>query len=284
MRFWQTTGGSTRLAPHTSPVMLKHVNVLFIGDIFAKPGLTVTSQYLKQHKNNYDFIIANGENTAGGFGITRKHFEQLLDMGIDAVTLGNHTWDQQEAMQLLEETPKLIRPLNYPPGTPGLGFASFTARTGERIHVMQAMGRIFMDALDCPFRGVDAVLETLPKNEAIILDFHAEATSEKKVMFYHTTGRVSAVIGTHTHVQTADETVKQGTAFITDVGMTGAQDSSIGMSYEEVHRRFVQKLPSRYKPADKPGTLCALALEIETGKTRHVERIWWNAESVPSAE
>lgn len=258
--------------------MLFLVNVLFIGDIFAKAGLTVTSQYLKQHKNDYDFIIANGENTAGGFGITRKHFEQLLDMGIDAVTLGNHTWDQQEVFALLEETPKLIRPLNYPPGTPGLGFASFVSRTGERVHVMQAMGRIFMDALDCPFRGVDGVLEGLPKNEAIILDFHAEATSEKKVMGYHVAGRVSAVIGTHTHVQTADETIKQGTAYITDVGMTGAQDSSIGMNYEEVHRRFVQKLPSRYKPADKPGTLCGLAFEIINGKTQKIERIQWRTE------
>jgi metallophosphoesterase (TIGR00282 family) len=257
---------------------LSSVNLLFIGDIFAKSGLTVASQYLKKHRDDYDFIIANGENTAGGFGITRKHFEQLLNMGVDAVTLGNHTWDQQEVFQLLEETPKLIRPLNYPPGTPGLGFASFEARTGERVHVLQAMGRIFMDAIDCPFRGVDAVLETLPKNEATLLDFHAEATSEKKVMFYHVTGRVSAVIGTHTHVQTADETIKQGTAYITDVGMTGVQDSSIGMNYEEVHRRFVQKLPSRYKPAEKPGTLCAVAIEIEQGKAKRIERIQWHVE------
>ncbi|MGL4610501.1 MAG: TIGR00282 family metallophosphoesterase [Trueperaceae bacterium] len=254
------------------------MKLLLIGDIFAKAGLTVASQYLKNHRDDYDFIIANGENTAGGFGITRKHFEHLLDLGVDAVTLGNHTWDQQEVVQLLEETPKLIRPLNYPPGTPGLGFASFEARTGERVHVLQAMGRIFMDALDCPFRAVDGVLETLPKDEAIVLDFHAEATSEKKVMFYHVTGRVSAVIGTHTHVQTADETVKQGTAYITDVGMTGAQDSSIGMNYEEVHRRFVAKLPARYKPAEKPGTLCAVKMDIVQGKARSIERVQWQAE------
>jgi metallophosphoesterase (TIGR00282 family) len=253
------------------------VRLLFIGDIFARPGLTVAKQYLAKYRSDYDFVIANGENAAGGFGITRKHFEQMRTMGIDVVTLGNHTWDQQEVIQVLEETPRLIRPLNYPPGTPGLGFASFEA-AGERIHVAQVMGRIFMDPLDCPFRTIDSVLESIPKGDTVIVDFHAEATSEKKIMLFHLTGRVTAVIGTHTHVQTADETIKNGTAYITDVGMTGAQDSSIGMNYDEVYKRIVKKMPSRYKASEQTGTVCALALEIEQGRTKKLERIQWQAE------
>lgn len=254
------------------------MNLLFIGDIFAKPGLSVAEAFLERYRDDYDFIIANGENTAGGFGITRKHFNSLLEAGVDVVTLGNHSWDQQEVFALIEETPRLLRPLNYPPGTPGLGFATFEARSGESVTVAQAMGRIFMDALDDPFRALDNVLEATPAGQAFVLDFHAEATSEKKVMGYHLAGRVSAVIGTHTHVQTADETLLKGTAYITDVGMTGVQNSSIGMRFEEVHRRFVHKLPARYKPADQPGTLCAVALTLEGGKATAIERVQWRDE------
>ncbi len=253
------------------------MKILFIGDIFARSGLSVTKQYLAKYHSDYDFVIANAENCAGGFGITRKHFEQLLDMGVDVMTLGNHTWDQQEVYQLLEESPRLIRPLNYPPGVPGLGFASFQIEDA-RIHVVQIMGRIFMDALDCPFRAIDSVLEGLPKQDAVIVDFHAEATSEKKLMLFHLAGRVSALIGTHTHVQTADEVIKNGTAYITDVGMTGPQDSSIGMNYDEVYKRIVQKLPSRYKASEQLGTLCGLAVDIEQGRAKQIERIQWRAE------
>jgi metallophosphoesterase (TIGR00282 family) len=255
------------------------VRVLFIGDVFARPGLQVMKQFLEREGKNYDFIIANGENVAGGFGITRKHFEQLREAGVDVVTLGNHSWDQQEVYGLLEETPHLIRPLNYPPGTPGLGYASFQTRTGDYLSVAQAMGRIFMEPLDCPFRALDGMLETIPANHSVIVDFHAEATSEKKVMAYHLSGRVSAVIGTHTHVQTADETLLNGTAYITDVGMTGVQDSSIGMRYQEVYQRIVKKLPARYYPADKPGMLCAVALDIQQGSAVAIERIQWQASS-----
>ena len=254
------------------------MNVLFIGDIFATPGLRVAQAFLENHRDDYDFIIANGENAAGGFGITRKHFKQLLDAGVDVVTLGNHSFDQRETLELVEETPRLLRPLNYPPGTPGLGFATFEARTGESVTVAQAMGRIFMDALDDPFRALDSVVEATPPGQALIVDFHAEATSEKKVMGYHLAGRASAVIGTHTHVQTADETLLKGTAYITDVGMTGVQNSSIGMNFEEVHKRLVQKLPARYKPADQPGTLCGVVLTLENGKATAIERLQWRAE------
>ena len=255
------------------------MKILFVGDIFAKPGLAVARAYLERYRDDYDFVIANGENAAGGFGITRKHFGQLLDAGVDVVTLGNHSFDQAETLTLVEETPRLLRPLNYPPGTPGLGFATFEARGGEQVSVAQAMGRVFMDALDDPFRALDAVVEATPPGQAFVVDFHAEATSEKKVMGYHLAGRVSAVIGTHTHVQTADETLLKGTAYITDVGMTGVQNSSIGMRFEEVHRRFVQKLPARYKPADQPGTLCGVALTLANGRATAIERVQWQAET-----
>jgi metallophosphoesterase (TIGR00282 family) len=251
------------------------MRVLFIGDIFSKPGLRVAQEFLKEFREEYDFIVANGENTAGGFGITRKHFEQLRSAGVDVVTLGNHAWDQSEVLELLEETPRLLRPLNYPPGTPGLGFASYVARGGERVTVAQVMGRVFMDPLDDPFRGVDAVVEGLSENEALIVDFHAEATSEKKVMGFHLAGRASAVIGTHTHVQTADEMIVDGTAYITDVGMSGVQFSSLGMNFEEVHYRFVNKLPRRFRPAERPGSLSGVEMVIAKGRAREIKRIQW---------
>lgn len=251
------------------------MRVLFIGDIFGKPGLRVMRAFLDRWRDDYDFVIANGENAAGGFGITRKHFEQMRTAGVDVVTLGNHSWDQSEALDLVEEYPSLLRPLNFPPGTPGLGSATFTARGGERVTVAQAMGRTFMEPLDDPFRGVDEIVDAVPTGEAFIVDFHAEATSEKKVMGYHLGGRVSAVVGTHTHVQTADELVTRGTGYITDVGMTGVQNSSLGMRFDEVHYRFVAKLPRRFKPADDPGTLCAVELEIEGGRCTRIERIQW---------
>jgi metallophosphoesterase (TIGR00282 family) len=258
------------------------MRVLFIGDIFGKPGLRVVEAFLREARESYDFIIANGENAAGGYGITRKHFEQMRTAGVDVVTLGNHAWDQNEVLELLEETPRLLRPLNYPPGTPGLGHASFVARSGERITVAQVMGRVYMEPLDDPFRAVDGVVEGVPAGEALIIDFHAEATSEKKVMGYHLAGRASAVIGTHTHVQTADELVVDGTGYITDVGMSGVQFSSLGMNFEEVHHRFVKKLPRRFRPADRPGTLCGVELTIAAGRTQAIERIQWS--SVGSAE
>ncbi len=254
------------------------MRVLFIGDIYGKPGLKVAEQFLQAYRQDYDFIIANGENTAGGFGLNKKSFERMLAAGVDVVTLGNHSWDNREAFDIIEQTPRLFRPANYPPGTPGLGCASFTARSGERLSVAQAMGRVYLEPLDDPFHAVDSVLETLPEGEPLVVDFHAEATSEKKVMGFHLRGRAAAVIGTHTHVQTADEQIFRGTAYITDVGMTGTQDSAIGMRYEEVHYRFTTRLPKRYKPADRPGTLCAVVLELQDSKAVSIERIQWQAD------
>ena len=251
------------------------VRVLFIGDVFSTPGYTVARSYLNRVQDDFDFIIVNGENVAGGFGITRKHFDGLLDAGADVVTLGNHTFDAQGTPELLESTPRLVRPLNYPPGAPGLGYSTLEARTGERVTVAQLMGRIFLPALDDPFRAADELLETLPAGGTVIVDFHAEATSEKKAMGEFLAGRVAAVIGTHTHVQTADEIVKRGTAYLTDVGMTGVQDSAIGMGFSEVLYRFTTGLPRRYRPADAPGTVCAAALTLSSGRATAIERIQW---------
>lgn len=230
--------------------------------------------YVKRERPNYDFIIVNGENAAGGFGLTRRHFEQLRAAGADVVTLGNHGFDQAEALEVVEETTRLLRPANYPPGTPGVGSAVYETTSGERIAVMQVMGRVFIEPLDDPFAAVDAAIETVPTGVPLVIDFHAEATSEKKVMLHHVAGRAAALIGTHTHVQTADETVHRGTAYITDVGMTGVQASSIGMSFDEVHYRMTTKLPRRYKPATGQATVCAVKIEVTGARGTAIERIW----------
>lgn len=250
------------------------VRLLFIGDVFGTPGMTAAVAYLKRERPNFDFIIVNGENAAGGFGLTRRHFEQLRAAGADVVTLGNHGFDQPDALELVEETTRLLRPANYPPGTPGVGAAVFDTVAGGRVAVVQVMGRVFMEALDDPFRAVDDAIESLPSEVPIFVELHAEATSEKKVMLHHVAGRVAALVGTHTHVQTADETLYRGTAYITDVGMTGVQASSIGMSFHEVHHRMTTKLPRRYKPATGKGTVCAVAVDIHGTKATSIERIW----------
>ncbi|HET9026138.1 MAG TPA: TIGR00282 family metallophosphoesterase [Trueperaceae bacterium] len=251
------------------------MRVLFVGDVFATPGMKAAQAYLGLVKDDYDFVIVNGENAAGGFGITRKHFEQLRAAGADVVTLGNHAFDQHEVVELLEETPRLLRAANYPPGTPGLGWSTYEVPGGQRIVVAQLMGRVFMDALDDPFSAADVILEQVAEDVPVIVDFHAEATSEKKVMGFHLAGRVSAVLGTHTHVTTADEQVFKGTAYITDVGMTGVQSSSIGMAFEEVHERFVTKLPVRFRPALGSATVNAVALELVGARAVSVRRVRW---------
>ena len=251
------------------------MKVLFIGDIFASPGLNVTKQFLQEYKENYDFIIANGENASGGFGLSRKHFKQILSFGADVVTLGNHSWDQRETLELVEESSKLIRPLNYPLGSPGRGYGSFLTRTGEYIAVIQAQGRIFMEPLDCPYTAIDNALESVPDNQAIIVDFHAEASSEKKVMGYHLKSRVTAVLGTHTHVQTADEMIMGSTAYITDVGMTGPHDSVIGVHTRPALQRFLDGMPSRFETATGNPRINAVVVTADpsTGKASAIERV-----------
>ncbi len=251
------------------------MRVLFVGDVFATPGLKAARAFVRRERPAYDVVIVNGENAAGGFGITRKHFQQLREAGADVVTLGNHAFDQADAAEVLEETPHLLRPLNYPPGTPGLGAATFPVPGGGRITVAQVMGRVFMDPLDDPFHALDVLLESHPGDHPIVVDVHAEATSEKKVLGWHLFGRVAAAIGTHTHVQTADEAVVRGTAYISDVGMTGVQASSIGMAFEEVHHRFVRKTPKRFRPAGGRATVCAVALELDGPRATSIRRIQW---------
>lgn len=257
--------------------MVNSVRVLFIGDIVAKQGVNVVQRYLTHHRDDYDFVIANGENCAGGRGITRKYFQRLREAGVDVVTLGNHTWDNADVTEIITETTHLLRPLNYPRATPGLGHASFVV-ADERVTVISVIGRIFMEPYDSPFAVLDDVLETLPDSDTIIVDFHAEATSEKKVMGYHLRGRVAAVLGTHTHVQTADEFISRGTAYLTDVGMTGVQDSAIGVRYEEAHYRFTKQLPKRFSPAEGTATLCGVVLELSQGRAHSIERIQWTPE------
>jgi metallophosphoesterase (TIGR00282 family) len=255
------------------------VRILFIGDIVGRSGRTIVLERLPGLIRDWklDLVIANGENTAGGFGITEVIYQNLLDAGVDAITLGNHAWDQREALVFIERAPRLIRPLNYPAGTPGRGAGLIEAKNGARALVINAMGRIFMDPLDDPFTAVDrelAVCALKSAVDAIVLDIHAEATSEKQSMGYFADGRATLVVGTHTHAPTADHRILTGgTAFVTDVGMTGDYDSVIGMVKDEPLGRFLRRFPSaRFEPATGPATLCAIAVDTDdaTGLARQV--------------
>ena len=217
-----------------------------------------------------DFVVVNGENAAGGFGITEAILTDLLDAGADVVTLGNHAFDQKETLVYIERQDRLVRPLNFPKGTPGRGAGLFRARNGMDVLVMNAMGRIFMTELDCPFRAIDAELTACPLKrgaDAILIDFHAEATSEKQAAAYFVDGRASVVVGTHTHAPTADERILPGgTAFMSDAGMCGDYNSVLGMEVDEPVHRFLTRIPrGRFEPATGPATLSGLAVEIDDG-------------------
>src|SRR3974390_2023767 len=255
------------------------MRILFIGDIVGRSGRATVLQRLPElvRSWNLDFVIANGENAAGGFGITEAIYQELVDAGIDAITGGNHSWDQKEALVFIERAPKLIRPINFPPGTPGRGAALLDARNGARVLVINAMGRIFMDPLDDPFAAVDRELTACPLKtvvDAIAVDIHGEATSEKQAMGHFCDGRASLVVGTHTHAPTADHRIlPHGTAFISDVGMSGDYNSVIGMDKDEPLTRFLRKIPgARFEPALGEATLCALAVETDdaTGLARRL--------------
>src|SRR5258707_7481070 len=255
------------------------MRILFIGDIVGRSGRTIVNERLPGLIKDWklDLVVINGENAAGGFGITEPIYRELIDAGADAVTLGNHAWDQKEALVFIERAPFLIRPVNYPPGTPGRGAALVETRGGKRVLVVNAMGRIFMDPLDDPFAAVEREIAACPLKtavDAIIVDFHAEATSEKQTFGHFLDGRATLVVGTHTHAPTADHQVLPGgTAFISDVGMTGDYDSVIGMMKEEPLNRFLRKIPTtRFEPATGAATLCALAIETDdaTGLAQRV--------------
>lgn len=246
------------------------MRILFIGDVVGRSGRAIVSEKLPGLVRDWklDLVLLNGENAAGGFGITEAIFNEFIDSGVDAVTLGNHAWDQREALVFIERAPKLVRPINFPKGTPGKGAAMIEAKNGARVLVMNAMGRIFMDPLDDPFSIIDHELNACALNtgaDAIVLDFHCEATSEKQSMGHFVDGRASLVVGTHTHAPTADHRILPGgTAFISDIGMTGDYDSVIGMVKDEPLSRFLRRIPSeRFEPATGPATLCGIAVETD---------------------
>ena len=236
-----------------------------------RSGRTVVNDRLPKLRAdwNLDFVVINGENAAGGFGITETIYNELVDVGADAITLGNHSWDQREALVFIERAPRLIRPLNYPPGTPGRGAALIEAKNGKRVLVVNLMGRHAIEpVLDDPFPAIDRELSACPLctgADAIVVDMHAEATSEKQSMGYFLDGRASLVVGTHTHVPTSDHRILTGgTAYQSDAGMTGDYDSCIGMVKDEPLNRFLRRIPSsKFEPALGPGTLCGIAVETD---------------------
>lgn len=253
------------------------MRLLFLGDVLGRSGRNAVTGELPGliERYRFDFVIVNGENAAGGFGITEEIAQALIDAGADVVTTGNHVWDQRETLVYIERFDRLLRPVNYPAGTPGKGANLYVSRSGARLLVINAMGRVFMDPLDDPFAAVSREVDACPLGEqadAIVLDFHAETTSEKQAMAHMLDGRVSLVVGTHTHVPTADHQVLAGgTAYQTDVGMCGDYDSVIGMEKDEPLNRFQRKIPrARFEPALGTATLCGLAVDIDdrTGLAR----------------
>ncbi len=255
------------------------LRLLFLGDVVGRSGRAAVVDALAGLRARYDldFVVVNGENAAGGFGITESILTELLDAGADAVTLGNHAFDQKETLVYIDRHERLVRPLNYPKGTPGRGSGLFRARNGMDVLVVNAMGRVFMTELDCPFRAIDAELHACALKrgaDAILIDFHAEATSEKQSLAYFVDGRASVVVGTHTHAPTADQRILPlGTAFMSDAGMCGDYNSVLGMETDEPVNRFVTRIPrGRFEPAGGPATISGLAVEIDdkTGLASHV--------------
>ena len=246
------------------------MRILFLGDIVGRPGREAVQRYLPEIKTKLrpDCIIINGENAAGGFGITEAIYHELVDLGADAVTLGNHAFDQRETLVYIERCPRLIRPANLPPGTPGRGAALIDLANGQRVLVINVLGRIEMDAVDCPFRAVEREIELCPLREmadAIVLDLHAEASAEKQALGWHFDGRVSLGIGTHTHVPTADGRILPGgTAYQGDAGMCGDYLSVIGFDRHEPTRRLVEKTPGvRWEAAAGHGSVCGALVETD---------------------
>jgi 2',3'-cyclic-nucleotide 2'-phosphodiesterase len=255
------------------------VRILFVADVIGSPGRRVLKQLLRLVRSDVraDAVIVNGENSAGGFGITPEIVHELLEQRVDAITTGNHVWDKKEILPLLDSEPRLLRPANYPPGNPGRG--STVVQVGEtRLGVLNLQGRTFMAAIDDPFRAVDALLEEMKgAADAVVVEFHAEATSEKQAFARYLDGRVAAVVGTHTHVQTADERVQpNGTARITDLGMTGGHDGIIGMKAEiSLERQLRMSRGERMQPADGDLRLQGAVVEVDpkTGLARSIERV-----------
>lgn len=240
------------------------MRVLFIGDVVGRSGRSAIAAILPRLASQYDWdlCIANAENAAGGRGITPTIARELMAMGIDVLTMGNHTWDNKEIFQFIDDAPYLVRPANYPVDVPGRGFTAVEKR-GQRIGIINLSGQVFMDTMQCPFAKADEILADLTDCKHIIVDFHAEATAEKVAFGRYLDGRAAAVIGTHTHIQTADEqALPQGTLYITDVGATGAVNSVLGMEIEPVIKRLTTKMPQRFSAAKGVGMLCAVWMDF----------------------
>ncbi|MBB4302998.1 hypothetical protein GGD81_002036 [Rhodobium orientis] len=246
------------------------MRLLFLGDVVGRAGRAAVLDRLPGLVDRYelDFVVVNGENAAGGFGITEDIARGFLDAGADVITTGNHVWDQREALVFIAREDRLLRPVNYPAGTPGRGAGVYTARNGARVLVMNAMGQVFMNQLDDPFAAMERELSACSLGEhvdAVVIDIHAEATSEKQAMAHFVDGRASLVVGTHTHVPTADHQILPGgTALMTDAGMCGDYDSVVGMDKDEPIQRFTKKIPqARFSPALGRATLSGVAVEVD---------------------
>lgn len=255
------------------------MRILFIGDVVGLPGRRIVRSGLRalREKHRPDLVVANAENCAGGSGLTPTTADDLLRAGCDLLTTGNHVWDRGEIAPFLDSHDRVLRPINYPPRTPGRGSCLVASRDGSRVAVINVMGRVFMPAVDDPFRAIDAALRDLAGKATIVLvDFHAEATSEKIALGWYVDGRVSALVGTHTHVATADERVLPGgTAYITDVGMTGPHDSVIGVEKDEVLEKFLTSRPIRFSTAKDDVRLAAVLIEVSpaSGRAASIRRL-----------
>ena len=256
------------------------MKLLFIGDIVARPGRDLLRKHLKAlaAAHAVDLVIANGENAAGGNGITRDNANEIFGAGVDVITTGNHVWDKREALEFIVNEPRMIRPANYPEGTPGQGSYLALTRGGVKVGVVNLMGRVFLNAIDDPFRAANREIARVKQDGAqvVFVDMHAETTSEKVALGWYLDGQVAAVVGTHTHVQTADERILPGgTAYLTDVGMTGPHDGVIGMDKTAVIARFVTGLPGRFEPATGDARLHGVTITTDpaTGRATAIERV-----------
>jgi 2',3'-cyclic-nucleotide 2'-phosphodiesterase len=256
-----------------------HINILFVGDIVGKPGLDLTETLLQNYLKKYevDICIANGENLSDGKGILHEDAERLFALGVRIITGGNHIWDKWQTRKLLAKEHRILRPLNYPKENPGLGFSIVELGSGAKVGVLNLQGRTFMPSIDCPFKAAEWALSKMREQTRVIMvDFHAEATAEKIAMAWYLDGKVSALIGTHTHTPTADGRIMpEGTAYITDAGMTGPYDSVIGMKKEIAIRRFIQQTPNKYETASHDARFCGVFVRVnaETGTAVKFEQI-----------
>jgi hypothetical protein len=255
------------------------MKILFIGDIVGKPGRQAVKALLPNIISRYkiNVVLANGENAAGGFGITEPMATELFSYGVDILTTGNHVWDRKDALPYLVKEHRILRPLNYPPEVPGSGSIIITVQKKIPVAIINVSGRIFMNTLDCPFRATKAALQKIRESaKIVIIDFHAEATSEKIAFGYYVDGQVSAVVGTHTHVQTADERILPGgTAYITDVGMTGPNSGVIGIEKEQIIDKFLTHMPKKFNVAEGQAVLSAVIIEVDddSGKATAIQRV-----------